>query len=296
MGELRDRMEADLRLRNLRPSTQQSYLGCVHKYAAYHMRSPAEMGEEQVRDFLVHLRDHKKLGPSSLKCYVAALKFLYANTLRRPEVVRPWLQPRIPKKLPVVLSRAEAEALLNAVESIKYRAVLMTAYGSGLRISEVCRLQTKDVDSSRMLLHVCEGKGGNDRYALLSSGLLQVLRTYWRAQRPAGPYLFPGQRADRPLTPEAVRKVQHKAAAHSGIGKRATPHLLRHSFATHLLDAGTDIRTIQALLGHRSIRTTQLYAHVSPEHISRVKSPLDTLQTQTKPQAKGKPRKKKPNR
>jgi site-specific recombinase XerD len=250
------------------------------------------MGEQQVRDFLVHLQDKKKLGPSSLKCYVAALKFLYANTLGRPEVVRPWLQPRIPKKLPVVLSREEVEALLNAVESIKYRAVLMTAYGSGLRIGEVCRLHTKDVDSARMLLHVRDGKGGHDRYALLSLGLLQVMRTYWRAERPAGPYLFPGQRADTPLSPEAVRKVQHKAAAQCGISKRATPHLLRHCFATHLLEAGTDIRTIQALLGHRSIRTTQVYAHVSPEHISRVKSPLDTLKTKTKEKPRNKKRSK----
>ena len=287
MGELRDRMAADLRLRNLRPSTRESYLGCVRKFAAYHMRSPAEMGEEEVRDFLVHLRDDKHLVPSTIKGYVAALKFFYSNTLRRPEVVRPWLQPRVAKKLPEVLSREEVEVLLNGVESIKYRAVLMTAYGSGLRIGEVCRLQVKDVDSGRMLLHVRDGKGGRDRYALLSPRLLEALRTYWRAERPAGAYLFPGHKADCPVSPEAVRKVQHKAAQQCRIKKRATPHVLRHSFATHLLDAGTDIRTIQALLGHRSIRTTQLYTQVSPEHISRVTSPLDTLETV----AEDKPRK-----
>jgi integrase/recombinase XerD len=185
MGVLRNRMAADLRLRNLRPSTQQSYLGCARKFAAYHMRSPAEMGTEQVRDFLVHLRDDKHLHPSTIKGYVAALKFLYANTLDRPEVVRPWLQPRVEKKLPVVLSREEVEALLNGIESIKYRAVLMTAYGSGLRIGEVCRLQVDDVDSGRMLLHVRDGKGGRERYALLSPVLLEVLRAYWRAERPA---------------------------------------------------------------------------------------------------------------
>lgn len=288
MGKLRDRMAADLRLRNLRPSTRESYLGCVRKFAGYHMRSPAEMGEKEVRDFLVHLRDDKHLVPSTTKVYVAALKFFYSNTLRRPEVVRSWLQPRVAKKLPVVLSREEVEALLNGVASIKYRAVLMTAYGSGLRIGEVCRLQIKDVDSSRMLLHVRDGKGGRDRYALLSPRLLEALRTYWRAERPAGPYLFPGQKAGTAVSPEAVRKVQRKAAKECGIKKRATPHVLRHCFATHLLDAGTDIRTIQALLGHRSIRTTQLYTQVSPEHISRVESPLDTLETE----AKKKPRKK----
>jgi integrase/recombinase XerD len=296
MSELRNRMEADLRLRNLRPSTQESYLGCVRKFAAYHKRSPAEMGEKEVRDFLVHLRDEEHRHPSTIKGYVAALKFLYANTLQRPEVVRPWLRPRVQKKLPVVLSRQEVETLLNGVGSIKYRAVLMTAYGSGLRIGEVCRLQTQDVDSSRMLLHVRDGKGGRDRYALLSPRLLEILRTYWRAERPAGPYLFAGKKADTPLSPEAVRKVQHTVAKQCGISKRATPHLLRHCFATHLLDAGTDIRTIQVLLGHRSIRTTQLYAQVSPEHIRRIKSPLDTLNTNTKTKIKEKPSKKGPNK
>ena len=292
MGELRDRMKADLRLRNLRPSTQESYLGCARKFAAYHMRSPAEMGEREVRDFLVHLRDEKHLHPSTIKGYVAALKFLYANTLQRPEVVRPWLQPRVPKKLPVVLSREEVEALLNGVESIKYRAVLMTTYGSGLRIGETCRLQVDDVDSGRMLLRIRDGKGGRDRYSMLSPRLLGVLRAYWKAERPAGSYLFPGQKADAPLSAESVRAVQRKVAKQCGIKKHATPHVLRHSFATHLLEAGTDIRTIQVLLGHRSIRTTQIYTHVSPEHVGRVKSPLDTLKTK----AKEKPRKKGSNK
>jgi integrase/recombinase XerD len=281
MGQLRDRMEADLRLRNLRPSTQECYLRCARKFAAYHMRSPAEMGTAEVRDFLVHLRDERHVGPSTIKGYVAALKFLYANTLDRPEVVRPWLQPRVEHKLPVVLSREEVEALLNGIESIKYRAVLMTAYGSGLRIGEVCRLQVGDVDSARMLLHIREGKGGRDRYALLSPVLLEILRTYWRAERPSGPYLFPGQKADTHLTAESVRAVQHKVAKECGLSKRATPHTMRHSFATHLLEDGTDIRIIQALLGHRSIRTTQVYTHVSPEYIRRVKSPLDTLRVKS---------------
>lgn len=286
MGELRNRMEADLRLRNLRPSTQACYLGCVHKFAAYHRRSPAAMGEKEVRDFLVYLRDDKHLVPSTIKAYVAALKFLYANTLQRPEVVRPWLQPRVEKKLPVVLSREEVEALLNGVLSIKYRAVLMTTYGAGLRIGETCRLHVADIDSGRMLLHIRDGKGGRDRYSLLSPRMLEILRAYWRAERPAGPYLFPGQKTGAHLSAEAVRAVQHKVAEQCGLKKRATPHVLRHSFATHLLEAGTDIRTIQVLLGHRSIRTTQLYTHVSPEHIRGVTSPLDTLDTKEKPRTK----------
>lgn len=280
MGELRDRMEADLRLRNLRPSTQVCYLGCVHKFAAYHMRSPREMGEQEVRDFLVHLRDDRKLQPSTINAYVAALKFLYGNTLGRPEVVRPWLSPRRPKKLPVIVSGSEVEALLEAVESIKYRAALMTAYGAGLRIGEVCRLQVEDIDSQRMLLHIHAGKGGRDRYSVLSRRLLAVLRAYWKQVRPPKPYLFPGQEPDRPLSAKSVRKVLRKAAEACGITKRVTPHTLRHAFATHLLESGTDIRTIQVLLGHRSIRTTQLYAQVSPEHVRRTKSPLDILGTE----------------
>jgi len=280
MGELRDRMEADMRLRNLRPSTQVTYLGYIHNFAAYHMRSPKEMGEKEVRDFLVHLRDERGLTPSTIIGYVSALKFLYANTLGRPEVVRPWLMPRRAKKLPQILKGSEVEAVLDAVESLKYRAVLMTAYGAGLRVGEVCRLQVPDIDSGRMLLHVRDGKGGRERYAMLSPRLLGVLRAYWKQERPAGPYLFAGQKADSPLTSASVRKVLHKAVKASGITKKVTPHLLRHSFATHLLETGNDIRTIQVLLGHASIRTTQIYAQVSPEHIRRVKSPLDMLGTE----------------
>lgn len=280
MGILHDRMRADMRLRNLRPSTQESYLGCVRNFVTYHMRPPEEMGEKEVRDFLVHLRDDRKLQPVTIKGYVAALKFLYANTLNRPEVVRPWFSPRQAFKLPRILSGSQVEALLNAVDSIKYRAVLMTAYGAGLRITETCKLQVDDIDSKKMLLHVREGKGGVQRNAMLSPRLLVVLRTYWKHIRPPMPYLFPGQKPGTPLSGDSVRKVLHKVAEDCGIKKPVTPHLLRHSFATHLLDAGTDIRVIQVLLGHRSITSTQIYAQVSPQHISRTKSPLDLLGTE----------------
>ncbi len=283
MGKIRDRMEADLRLRNLSPSTQSAYLRCVHRFVAYHMRSPAEMGAKEVRDFLVHLRDERKLTPSSIKVYVAALNFLYTNTLQRPEVVQAWFHPRIPKRLPDVMSPEEVETLLNSVESIKHRTMLATAYGAGLRISEVCRLQIEDIDSGRMLLHIRDGKGGRDRYALLSPRLLHLLRAYFRAKRPPGPYLFPGWKDDGHISSEAVRKVQRKVARECGIPKGATPHVLRHSFATQLLDAGTDIRIIQVLLGHKSIRTTQLYTQVSPEQIQQITSPLDTLDVKEKP-------------
>ena len=280
MGPLRDRMQADMRLRNLRPSTQTSYLGCIRSFAAYHKRSPAEMGAKEVRDYLVYLRDERNFHPVTIQGYVAALRFLYANTLGRPDVVRPWLSPRKQHKLPRILSGTQVGNLLSAIKSIKYRAVLMTTYGAGLRVSETCRLQVEDIDSQKMLLRIREGKGGAERYAMLSHRLLLVLRTYWKHVRPPKPYLFPGHRPDTPLHPASVRQVLHIVAEECGIAEPVTPHLLRHSFATHLLDIGTDIRVIQVLLGHRSIMTTQRYAQVSPQHVRRLKSPLDVLGTE----------------
>lgn len=237
------------------------------------------MGTREVRDFLVHLRDERGLKPMTIKGYVAALKFLYTATLDRPEVVRPWLSPRVQRKLPVVLSGTEVETVLAAVKSITYRAVLMTTYGAGLRISEACRMQVADIDSKRMLIHVRNGKGGKQRYTMLCDHLLKVLREYWRRKRPTGDYLFPGQKKGAHLTKRSVRKVLHQAIKDCGIDKHVTPHVLRHSFATHLLNAGTDIRTIQVLLGHSSIQTTQIYTQVSPLHVSRVQSPLSLLGT-----------------
>jgi site-specific recombinase XerD len=272
-------MEADLRLRNLRPSTQETYLGYVRTFAFYHKRSPADMGTKEVRDFLVHLRDERKLQPMTIRGYVAALKFLYTATLDRPEVVGPWLAPRVVKKLPVVLSGTEVEAVLGAIESITYRAVLMTTYGAGLRIKEACRLQVADIDSKRMLIYIRDGKGGKQRYSMLCKRLLEMLRAYFKQVRPSGDYLFPGQKQGSHLSDSSVRKALASAIMDCGIEKRVTPHVLRHSFATHLLDTGTDIRTIQVLLGHSSIQTTQVYAQVSPQHIGRVTSPLDLLGT-----------------
>jgi integrase/recombinase XerD len=279
MGKLRDRMEADLRLRNLRPATQRNYLRFARNFAAYHHRSPAEMGWEEVRSYLLYLREEKKLSPSTQKVHVAALKFLYTVTLNRPEVVRPFFMPKIPAKLPEILSGKEVEALFNAVRDLKYRAVLMTTYGAGLRICEACALRMEDIDSKRMLIRVQDGKGGNQRYAILAERLLVALRAYYRHKRPAGPYLFPGKSPDEPLSKDSVRKVLSGAVRKAGIKKRVTPHILRHSFATHLLESGTDIRVIQVLLGHRSIRTTTQYAQVSTRHIARTKSPLDLLGT-----------------
>jgi site-specific recombinase XerD len=199
-------------------------------------------------------------------------------TLQRERVVESFWTPHVAKKLPEVLSGSEVERLLGAITSLKYRAIVMTTYGAGLRISETCGLMVDDIDSERMVLRIRQGKGGEGRVAMLSERLLLVLREYYRVERPGEGYLFPG-RQDGKLGTEAVRRVLNRVVKKAGIKKRVTPHVLRHSFATHLMESGSDIRTIQVLLGHKSIRTTQLYAQVSTRQIRRTKSPLDLLGT-----------------
>jgi site-specific recombinase XerD len=283
MGQLRDKMYEDLKLRGYRPKTTVEYLRWGQRYAAYHDRSPQQMGEPEVRAFLMHLLEEKRVRPASHKMAVASLRFLYGVTLQRPEVaVRiPW--PKVPHTLPEILSGTEVLALLEALPSIKQRGVVMTTYAAGLRISEVCRLRTTDLDAKRGLIHIRDGKGGRDRYVMLSAELLLFLRQYWRMARSqapdakAGALLFPGETAAGSISEEAVRKALKEAAHKTGLVKRTTPHVLRHSFATHLLEAGEDIRTIQVLLGHRSIRTTARYTQVSARHIGRTQSPLDRL-------------------
>jgi len=279
MGNLRDSMEADLKLRNYSSGTQQQYLSCAYNFAKHFMQSPADMGSTEIKSYLIYMMDDEEAGLSRLKMHIASLKFLYTHTLDRPEeVVRlPW--PKVPKTLPDILSGSETEALLVSVDSLKHRAVLMTTYGAGLRITEACTLHIADIDSQRMLIHVRDGKRGRDRYVMLPERLLLVLREYYRACRPPEPYLFPGKTPDRPISATAVRKAVKRAAQKAGLKKRVTPHSLRHAFATHLLESGTDVRVIQALLGHSSIRTTARYTQVSRRHVGRTQSPLDVLGT-----------------
>jgi site-specific recombinase XerD len=270
-------MTEDLKLRNYAPKTQAKYLGCARRFVAFHMRSPEAMGEREVRDFLLSLACRTG-SPESLKMHVASLRFLYATTLRRPEAVA-WLAwPQVPRRLPDILSGSEVQALLAAVEPLLPRAVVMTAYGTGLRISEACGLLTADIDSKRKVIHVRDGKRGRDRYVMLPERLLVFLREYWRQVRPHGAHLFPGAKAGRAITPCTVRDALARAIKKTGITKRVTLHGLRHAFATHLLEAGTDIRVIQALLGHSSIRSTVRYTQVSRAHVAKVQSPLDLLQ------------------
>jgi site-specific recombinase XerD len=278
MGQLRERMAVDLRLRGLSPVTQRVYLRCTERFVAPHRRSPTVLGAAEIRSFLDHLVREQRVSRATLRVYVAAIHFLYRVTLDRPVVVRRIPFPRRDgERLPTILSPAEVERLIAAVSRPKHRAMLMTLYGAGLRVGEVCALVPADIDSQRMLIRVRAGKGNKDRYVMLSPRLLATLREYWRLRPPRGPYLFPSPRPDKPLSRMAVFRVVRRAARRAGLRKRVSPHVLRHCFATHLLEAGADIRVIQVLLGHRSLRTTARYVLVSREHVGTVTSPLDAL-------------------
>lgn len=278
MGQLRVRMEEDLRLRGYAARTRSQYVGCVRKFAAYFGRSPVAMGAKQLRAFVVHLLDAGKTA-AVVKMHVAALRFLYVVTLSRPEEVAGLAWPKIRNPLPDILSGSEVERVLGAVASRKHRMVLMAAYGAGLRISEACALRAEDIDSKRGLIHVRNGKRGRDRYVPLPTRLLLALREYWRIERVTGPCLFPGKDLRTHVSFEPVRDALRKAVAACGLSKRVTVHTLRHSFATHLLEGGTDLRTIQELLGHRSIKTTARYVHIGAARLARTRSPLDLLGT-----------------
>jgi len=277
MGELYDRMALDLKLKNLAAGTQQQYLECCKRFAGYHMKSPSELGLSGIKEYLGHLL-MRGAGPEVVKMNVAGLKFLYGVTLDRPVIADrlPW--PKVPHKKPDILSGTEVVKLLEAVTSLVPRMAVTTTYGAGLRISEVCRLRVDDLDGKRKLIHVRLGKGGKDRYVMLADRLLEGLRGYWVKVKPDG-WLFPGRKKGTHLHPTAVRWALKEATKAAKLSKRVTPHVLRHSFATHLLEVGNDIRLIQALLGHASIHTTARYTQVSNKLIASTTSPLDLLGT-----------------
>ena len=277
MGIVHERMAEDLRLKNYRPATRAEYLRCARGFVEHFGRSPARLSAGDIRKFLLYLTDEKKSSPATVKMYVAALRILYGVTLKQPQKVADLVWPKVPHPLPDILSAQEVERLFAAVDSPKNRVILMTAYSAGLRIGETCRLMTNDLDSDRMVIHVRDGKRGRDRYVMLSPVLLAALRAYWRQFRPEEPTLFPGDKPGSCIQPETVRKALDAALDRAGIKKHITPHSLRHAFATHLLEAGTDIRTIQVLLGHSSIRSTARYTAVSTNHIAATPSPLDRL-------------------
>ena len=276
MTPLRQRMLDDMSIRNLAENTQLSYVQQVGCFARYFGRSPEQLGPEQVRIYQSHLVKDRHLSASSVGTATAALRFLYRVTLKRDWTSDDIPMPKKPFKLPVVLSPEEVTLFLASVANLKHRTILMTLYAAGLRISEATHLLVTDVDSQRMVLRIDQGKGHKDRYVMLSPRLLEALRSYWTVGRPKHS-LFPGDIHGRPITRDAVGLACRKAHRACGITKPITPHSLRHAFATHLLESGTDVRTIQLLLGHRSLATTSRYLKIATSTVCATTSPLDLL-------------------
>lgn len=276
MTPLRQRMIEDMRLRNYAPLTIKVYVERVAAFAKHFAKSPERLGAADVRAYLLFLVQEKRASWSYYDQALAALRFLYGTTLGKKWVLDDLASPRKQRKLPVVLSPDEVAQFFEAIDSLKHRAILMTAYAAGLRVSEVVSLRVDDIDSRRMVIRIRQAKGRKDRYVMLSPRLLAILREYWKAARPTQ-FLFPGNVPDRPITPRTVQKACRGAQEAAGLGKRVRVHTLRHSFATHLLEAGTNIRIIQILLGHRSLRTTAVYTHVSTAALEATQSPLDRL-------------------
>lgn len=276
MSELRQQMLADLRIRNYAERTQEIYITRVAEMARHFKRSPDQLSGEEVRDYLRQLKEGRRVSRSAFAQVIGGLRFLYRVTLDRPDMVPHLPYPRLKRRQPVVLSAEEVVRLLGTIGNLKHRTVALVLYGAGLRINEALALELRDVDSARMVLTVRHGKGDLDRQVTLSSVLLEALRVYWRAYRPSS-WLFPGRKADERLTPSAIQRAIKAARLKAGIAKPATPHSLRHSYATHLMEAGTDLRVIQTLLGHRSLRTTAIYTHVATERVRGTRSPLDAL-------------------
>lgn len=281
ISPLRQRMQHDMMMRGLGPHTQKDYVRHVKRLAAFLGRPPDTATEEDLRRF--QLMQHESgVRPSTINSTVSALRFLYTVTLKRRDLSRSLVITRIVPRLPEVLSVEEAARLLQAAPGMKYKAALGVAYGAGLRVSEVAHLKVDDIDSTRMLIRVEQGKGGKDRNAMLSPQLLELLRMWWREGRKRGVliphgWLFPGQNITDPISTRQLHRAVQEAAEVAGIRKRVSPHTLRHSFATHLLEQDVDIRVIQVLLGHSKLETTALYTKVSTRTIHAVSGPLDQL-------------------
>lgn len=281
ISPLRQRMQHDMMMRGLGPHTQQDYIRHVKRLAAYIGRPPDTATEEDLRCFQV-MQHESGIRPTTINSTVSALRFLFTVTLKRRDLARALVITRIVRRLPEVLSVEEAARLLQAAPGLKYKAALGVAYGAGLRVSEVAHLKVDDIDSKRMLIRVEQGKGGKDRNAMLSPQLLELLRIWWREGRKHGVliphgWLFPGQNITDPISTRQLHRAVQEAAEVAEIRKRVSPHTLRHTFATHLLEQDVDIRVIQVLLGHSKLETTALYTKVSTRTIHAVSGPLDQL-------------------
>jgi integrase/recombinase XerD len=270
MNTLRQRMIEDMQLRGLAEKTQQAYVGAVRQLAEYYGKSPDTISEEELRQYFLYLKNEKQVSPSSFSIALCGLKFFYQHTLQRAWTTLALARPAREHKLPVVLSQEEVQQILNCLHTLRYRVCLSTIYGCGLRLQEGVHLEVRDIDSARMLVHIRHGKGAKDRYVPLPASLLPQLRYFWRTHRHAV-WLFPAHTginvpvhaAPRPISVSSVQKAFRAAREASGVRKRATVHTLRHSYATHLLEAGVSLRVIQAYLGHSSPKTTARYTHLT---------------------------------
>ena len=277
MGRLQEQMKRDMELRNFSPKTIRIYLGWMKAFVVHYGQRPEQMGDDEIRGYLHFLLKGKDASQASLSQAYSAMKFFYEKTLGRD-----WNENGIPrarreKRLPVVLSPEEVQEIFGKIRNLKHRTILVTIYSGGLRVGEAVRLQVGDIDSKRMLIRVRQGKGHKDRYTLLGKRTVEMLRIYWDVYRPKQ-WLFPSTNVDRPLSASSVRKVFKKAVDEAGIRKEATVHTLRHSFATHLLEAGNDVFYIQRLLGHSTARTTAVYLHVTRQDIKNIRSPIDLIE------------------
>ena len=276
MTALRQRMVDDLRVRNRSAHTIRIYTDCIANFARHFGKSPELLGPEEIRQYQVYLVNERRASSSYLTQMVCALRFLYCVALQRDWAITRIPYPKQPRRLPIVLSQSEVKQLFDSIRNLKYRALLMTAYAGGLRTSEVIRLRLTDIYSERMVIRIHQGKGLKDRYVMLAPTLLKVLREYWLQERPTT-WLFPGQDGKQPITAHRVAEMCRRLGREAGVKKPVTVRALRHSFATHLLEAGQNVRVIQMLLGHRSLRTTQQYTYVSSATVRAAPSPLEFL-------------------
>jgi integrase/recombinase XerD len=276
MTELRRRMLEELRLRNYSPNTIEIYIRSVANFAQYFKLSPDRLGPEHIRQYQLFLVQRKKVAWAVFNQTVCALRFFYHHVLHRDWMIEHIPYPRHEEKLPVVLSPTEVAAVFQVTRNLKHRTILMTIYAAGLRVSEVIHLRVEDIDSQRQVICVRQGKGRKDRQVMLSPKLLELLRIYWKSYRPTV-WLFPGKPPQRPITREAVFLICRQAGKAAHLAKRISPHTLRHCFATHLLEDAIDLRRIQVLLGHRNLKTTARYLHVSNLAVRTTVSPLDRL-------------------
>ena len=289
MPRLRQTMLEALQRRNYSQTTVKAYLHSVEAFSQYFHRPPDQLGPEQIRSYQVYLLKERKMGVRTVGLHTAALRFFFCKTLKRSYPVEEVPYPKTPRQLPIILTQEEAVQLIDSASNLFHRAMLMTLYSTGMRRAELCHLKVENIDSDRMLVHIRHGKGGRDRSVPLSPKLLETLREYWRWMK-RETYLFPGTlniwRVDQPMTAKVLWMACREAAQRAGINKRVYPHLLRHSFATHLLEQGADLPTVQALLGHADLKATSIYLHLSERHLKAAGTPIDQAEFSSLEQVK----------